>query len=95
MSWICGHFLQVENFQRSVLEIDNAAIQWFMQLSDTHISIFTEDSSRQDDLRSFLEHEVSQVIRPPVLLVTGDLVHATFKDNKYRVLRMTDTSRMS
>ena len=52
-----------------------------MQISDTHISIFTPDNTRETDLK-FLKTQVIKIVKPNVLLITGDLVHATGEDNR-------------
>jgi len=53
-----------------------------MQISDTHISIFTPDNTREIDLSKFLKTQVTKIVKPNVLLITGDLVHATGEDNR-------------
>lgn len=51
---------------------------WFMQISDTHLS-FYQNKDRETDLLSFCQHTVP-IIKPPVLLLTGDITDSRNKD---------------
>lgn len=59
---------------------------WFIQLSDTHFSIF-KDKKRGPDLMRFCDNQLS-VIHPRFVLVSGDIVDAksmdTFGSKQYR-----------
>lgn len=46
-------------------------LMWFLQISDTHISAFT-DPSRITDFKDFCEN-VLNVFKPPVVVASGDL----------------------
>ena len=62
-----------------VLGDDDKHLLWFVQLSDIHVSKFW-DAGRQKDLSRFCRDWLP-VIRPKVVLVTGDLTDA--KQNDY------------
>ncbi|KAK3909132.1 Transmembrane protein 62 [Frankliniella fusca] len=54
-------------------------LMWFLQVSDTHISIF-RDPTRLSDLHSFCRLTIP-AIRPSVILASGDLTDAKAADN--------------
>ncbi|KAE8751912.1 hypothetical protein FOCC_FOCC001389 [Frankliniella occidentalis] len=54
-------------------------LMWFLQVSDTHISIF-RDPTRLSDLQSFCRLTIP-AIKPTVVLASGDLTDAKASDN--------------
>ena len=51
-----------------------------LQVTDIHISIFSSNR-RSQDLKDFLQGTVS-LVKPALVLVTGDLTHAKFPDEE-------------
>ncbi|XP_055937862.1 transmembrane protein 62-like [Argiope bruennichi] len=71
--------IKVEYYQDDLYPNDKRQhLMWFLQVSDLHLSIF-KDLSRGSDLKKFCNETVS-VIRPSVVLATGDLVDSRTAD---------------
>ncbi|XP_017772188.1 PREDICTED: transmembrane protein 62-like isoform X2 [Nicrophorus vespilloides] len=82
-SYIVGGKTKEKHFssRRAIPQITDTVdnLIWFLQISDIHISIFRENS-RITEFREFC-HLTLDVIKPTVVLATGDLTDAKTPDN--------------
>lgn len=68
----------IENDHASVLDQRPDNLFWFVQISDTHLS-FYQNKERETDLYQFCQ-TIVPMIKPPVLLLTGDITDARSRD---------------
>jgi hypothetical protein len=67
-----------DNEQANYLDESSSHLIWFMQISDLHLSVF-HDETRIKDFDYFCK-EIVGLIKPSVVLATGDLTDAKASD---------------